>query len=70
MHPRLPEDDLFAAETNRLIIDRLPMGAAAFAAVFAVAWVVEHRTHPERDAYFAAVYALELLTACAAVVLS
>jgi signal transduction histidine kinase len=70
MQPRLREDDGFGAETNRLTAERLPIGAAAFAAVFAIAWIVEHRTHPERDAYFAAIYALELLTAGTAVVLS
>lgn len=70
MQPSLPENDGFGAETNRLITDRLPIGAAAFAAVFAIAWIVEHRTHPERDGYFAAVYGLELLTAGAAVVLA
>lgn len=66
-HPR--DHDLFAADTNRLIADRLPIGAVALVAVFAVAWLVEHCTHPGRDAYYGAFYGIEIVTACIAVLL-
>ncbi|MGH3053719.1 MAG: sensor histidine kinase, partial [Gaiellaceae bacterium] len=68
LHAR--DGDLFAAETNRLIAERLPLGVVALVAVFAVAWIFEHRVHPDRDGYFAAFYAIEILTVCAAVLLS
>ncbi len=67
LHPR--DDDRFTADTTRLIAERLPIGAVALVAVFAVAWFFEHRAHPDRDAYFAAFYGLEIVTVCAAVLL-
>jgi len=62
-------DRIFAEETNRLTAERLPIGAVAFALVFGAAWVFEHAAHPERDAVFAVIYAAELLTVGAAVLL-
>jgi signal transduction histidine kinase len=70
MHGNTDDDELFATETNRLIAERLPIGAVALVAVFAMAWVLEHRAHVGRDRYFAIIYALEILTLCVAIVLS
>jgi signal transduction histidine kinase len=56
------DNHAFVEETNRLIAERLPIGAAALVAVFAAAWLFEHRAHSERDGVFAAVYGVEILT--------
>ena len=63
-------DDGFAAETNRLITERLPIGAVALVAVFAVSWWFEHQAHPERDTTFAIAYGTEILTLAVAMLLS
>lgn len=64
------DEDRFAADTNRIIADRLPIGMLALIVVFAVAWLFEHRTHPERDVSFAAFYGMEILTLGGAALLS
>jgi signal transduction histidine kinase len=63
-------EDRFVVETNRLIAERLPIGAIALLAVFAAAWVIEHRANPQRDWTYAAVYGCEILTLAAAILLS
>ena len=61
----VPAPDLeraVADETNRLTAQRLPIGAVAFAVIFAVAGAIELGVHPERARVYAAVFAAELLT--------
>jgi hypothetical protein len=41
----------------------------AFVLSVGLAWIFEHRAHPERDATFVALYALESLVCCLAVLL-
>ena len=54
-------DRLFTEETSRLTAERLPLGGLTLLLVFAVAWLFEHAAHPERDSYYAIVYAGEAL---------
>lgn len=70
MPPPTRDEEQFAADTTRLIAERLPIGALAFVVVFAVSWAFEHRAHPGRDSYFAVIYGFEILTAGTAVLLS
>src|SRR5262245_56151846 len=68
--PALPDlDREFAEETNRLIAERLPLLALAFALVFGAAWIVEHQVQPTRDAAYFVSYAGELATLGSAVLL-
>jgi len=43
-----PQESL-TAETQRTIAQRLSLGAATVALVIALAWVVEHQAHPDRN---------------------
>jgi signal transduction histidine kinase len=49
-------------EVNRLVAERVPLAAIIFVAVLGIAWIFEHRAHPERDAYYAWIYLAEVLT--------
>jgi signal transduction histidine kinase len=64
------EGAAFAAESRRLIAQRLPLGAGALVGVFAVAWVLEHQVHPDRDWHYAIIYGCEILTLGVALLLS
>lgn len=60
-------DSALTEETAALTADRLPVGALAFVVVFGLAWVLEHRAHPDRDAIFALIYAAEIMVVVAGV---
>ncbi|MBI3786330.1 MAG: hypothetical protein HY270_23320 [Deltaproteobacteria bacterium] len=50
----------FAEDTRRITGERFVIGAVAFGVVFALAWIFEHETHPERDITYATMYGLEV----------
>jgi signal transduction histidine kinase len=60
----------YVEETARIIRARLPYAAFGLAASFAVAWVFEHQTHPERDLIYGVIYALELAACILAIILT
>lgn len=53
--------EIFEADANRRIAERLPMAGFAFALVLGLAWIFEHRSFPERDRVYALLYGIELL---------
>lgn len=62
-------ESAFTSETNRLIAERFPIGGVAFIFVFAVAWLLEHLSFPQRNLVYAIVYGLQVLVIGIAVLL-
>ncbi len=56
-----PQESL-TTETQRLIAQRLSIGAATIALVLVLSWIVEHLAHPDRNAASTVSVGLELLT--------
>ena len=50
----------YVDETARIIRNRLPYSTLGLVFSFAVAWLFEHQTHPERDLIYGIIFVLEL----------
>jgi signal transduction histidine kinase len=57
-------------ETAAIIRGRLPYATVGFILSFAIAWVFEHQSHPERDLIYGIIFALEIVACALAIVLT
>ncbi|HYD49357.1 MAG TPA: GAF domain-containing sensor histidine kinase [Terriglobales bacterium] len=62
-------DEKYVDETARLTLARLPYAIAGLLLSFGLAWIFEHRTHPERFALYAVLFAAEMAAWFAALLL-
>jgi len=58
-NPLMPDIDSSEDTVAQIVANRLPYAALAFALIFAVAWIFEHRVHPERDPVYGILFACE-----------